>query len=86
LHQVRRTIVAPSLVVISARVAGRPRTRATHRRELSIGTATWSVRTADARQAVPDQWLSLNWVERGDKELRFPTKLHESQNVVCRVR
>jgi hypothetical protein len=79
LHQVRRTIVAPSLVVISARVAGRPRTRATHRRELSIGTATWIVRTADARQAVPDQWLSLNWVERRDKELRFPTKLHESQ-------
>jgi len=53
-------IIAPSLVIIRAWVAGRPRTRATHSRPLSIGTATWTVRTADVRQAVPDQWLSLD--------------------------
>ena len=38
------------------------RARGQHTRELSIGTATWTVHTAEARQAVPDQWLSLKWV------------------------
>ena len=52
-------IVAPSLVVISAWVAGSLRTRATHCKPLSIGTATWAIRTVNARQAVPDQWLSF---------------------------
>jgi hypothetical protein len=65
-------IVAQSLVVISAWVAGSLRTRATHCRPLSIGTATWAIRTVDTRQAVPDQWLSLNWAERiRNKELPF---------------
>jgi hypothetical protein len=61
LHPSQTAIVTLLLVIISAWVAGRQSTRATHRRPLSIGTATWSVRTADARQAIPDQWLSLHW-------------------------
>jgi hypothetical protein len=86
LHQVRRTIVAPPLAVINARVAGRLRTRATHCRELSIGTATRTDRTADARQAVPDQWLSLNWVGKRTKNSGFLLSYMSHRNVVCRVR
>jgi hypothetical protein len=81
LHQVRR-IVAPSLVVISAWVAGSLRTRATHCRPLSIGTATCAIRTMNARQAVPDQWLSFELIGENKEQGTSVSCYMNDSNVV----